>query len=190
MNVQNRTLFAVLERLAVSTWRRTFESPQRIKGWLLKTTLVLSGRLSCEIGISAYLFAKEVIRLYRKSGALHCALYLKQCSSSLQSAYGGVTHKPGLLPVQVSLTRSGYPRLIPAHHRRMIYRRDAKADMLVRLYLSWFSLSKLVRLSKRVSRATFSSIITEIADQAPVLSILGEMKTVFNSLVSIYMPWV
>lgn len=85
-----KSLFDVLERLAVSTWRRTFERPQMIKGWLLKTSLIVSGRLSCEIGVSAYLFAKEVIRLYRKSGALHCSLYLKQCSSSLQSAYGGI----------------------------------------------------------------------------------------------------
>lgn len=84
------------------------------------------------------MFSREVIRLRRKSGALFVALYLKQCASSLQKAYGGTKSPPDLLPFPVSLTRSGYPRIIPRFHRRMIYRRDDKADILVKIYLSFF----------------------------------------------------
>ncbi|QHN82282.1 uncharacterized protein DS421_20g694460 [Arachis hypogaea] len=47
-------------------------------------------------------------------------------------AYGGdeFVHPDNAVPV--SLTRSGYPRIIPSHHRRMILKKDEKADMLVK----------------------------------------------------------
>ena len=62
---------------------------------------------------------------------------------------------PGLLPVPVSLTRSGYPTFIPAYHRLMIYKKDEKADLLVRLYLSFLTLAYVIELSKKVSKSTF-----------------------------------
>ncbi|XLR27556.1 hypothetical protein S83_055456, partial [Arachis hypogaea] len=51
-------------------------------------------------------------------------------ASSLMMAYGGdeFVHPDNAVPV--SLTRSGYPRIIPSHHRRMILKKDEKADML------------------------------------------------------------
>lgn len=183
-------LFDILERLAVSTWRRTFESPQRIKGWLLKAMLVLSGHLTKECAIASFLFAKEVLKIYRRSGGLYCALYLKQCSSSLQAAYGGKKHVPNVHPIFISLTRSGYPTIIPAFHRKMIYRRDDKADFLVRLYLSWFSLSKLVRLCPPVSAETFKSIITPVEDDSKVMRVVNELSDNFKSLIKTYMPWI
>lgn len=70
--------------------------------------------------IAAYLFAKQVIYLGRKSGYLHLALYLKQCNTCLMTAYGGVNRPNGSLSVPVSLTRSGYPKIIPSFHRKMI----------------------------------------------------------------------
>ena len=60
--------------------------------------------------------AKRVIRLNRKSGPLFTALYLKQCAGSLQQAYAGVAQPHGLLPVPVSLTRSGYPTTVSYTH--------------------------------------------------------------------------
>lgn len=66
----------------------------------------------------------------RKSGWLHCALYLKQCASSLQTAYGGAPRPHILLPIPVSLTRSGYPRIIPSLHRRLILKKDDRSDIL------------------------------------------------------------
>ncbi|KAF1856883.1 hypothetical protein Lal_00001785 [Lupinus albus] len=67
-------------------------------------------------------------------GWLFCALYFKQAASSLMMAYGGdeFVHPDNAVPV--SLTRSGYPRIIPSHHRRMILKKDEKADMLVKFY--------------------------------------------------------
>lgn len=187
---QSSKLFDILERLAVSTWRRTFESSQRIKGWLLKATLVLSGHLTKECAIASFLFAKEVLKIYRRSGPLFCALYLKQCSSCLQTAYGGIKHKPFALPIYVSLTRSGYPVIIPSFHRKMILRRDDKGDFLVKLYLSWFSLAKLVRLCAPVSNATFKSIITPVEDDQKVMDVVSELSDRFKSIIDTYMPWI
>jgi hypothetical protein len=99
--------------------------------------------------LAASLFCKEVVRLISKSGLLFTAFYLKQCSSSLQMAYGGVKKPPELLPLPISLTRNAYPRIIPAYHIRIIYRKDDRADLLVKCYLSFFSLSKVIILAKR-----------------------------------------
>ncbi|CAJ2675015.1 unnamed protein product [Trifolium pratense] len=52
-----------------------------------------------------------------------------QAASSLMMAYGGdeFVHPDNAVPVY--LARSGYPRIIPSHHRRMILKKDEKADM-------------------------------------------------------------
>jgi hypothetical protein len=49
----------------------------------------------------------------------------------------------------IFLTRSGYPRAIPAFHRRMIHRKDEKADKLVKFYLSLFSVTGIIPLAKK-----------------------------------------
>jgi hypothetical protein len=104
-----------------------------------KVILIATDGLSKDFSIGAYLFAKNVVRLARGSGLLFTALYLKLCASSLQIAYGGIRTPPGLLPTPVSLTRSGFPRIIPKHHRQQMRRRDERADLLVKVYLSFFS---------------------------------------------------
>lgn len=86
--------------------------------------------------------------------------------------YGGDKYVPSLLPVPVSLTRSGYPRIIPSFHRNMIYKRDEKADLLVQCYLSFFSLSKVVALAPIFRRKTFDSIIRPWDDPDSILSLV------------------
>jgi len=137
--------------------RRLLESHNTINLWVFKLAfllnpliaiikslnkfiLVITDGLAKEHCIAAYLFTKTVLRLVRKSGGLFVALYLKQCASSLQLAYGGDKTPLSLLPVPVSLTRSGYPRIIPRFHRNIIFKRDERADVLVQMYLSFFSL--------------------------------------------------
>lgn len=89
-------------------------------GLFTKSQLVIFDGLTKERCIAAYLFAKQVYRLYRKSGLLFIVLYLKQCNSSLMIAYGGGYQGPDLLSVPVSLTRLGYPRIIPRLNRGII----------------------------------------------------------------------
>lgn len=107
-------------------------------GFLKRILLVAADSLTKESCIAVYLYAKAVKRLYRKSGGLFLALYLKQCASSLPIAYGGDRRPHDRLPVPVSLTRSGFPRIIPFFIRRQMYKKDEKADMLVKIWLSLF----------------------------------------------------
>lgn len=102
-------------------------------------------------------------------------------------AYGGdeFVHPSGAL--QVSLTRSGLPRIIPPHHRAMIRRRDEKSDLLVKWYLSIFSLSKVITLAKKVDKSTFASIVTPVTDMDSVLELVGSIKECFNRR---YVPWI
>lgn len=99
------------------------------------SSLMIYGGVSREHCISIHLFSKKVAVLVKGSGLLYTALSLKQCSSSLQIAYGGDRRSPGQLPTPISLTRSGYPTIIPTFHRQMMYRKDDKADKLVQLSL-------------------------------------------------------
>jgi hypothetical protein len=134
---------------------------------------IVADGLTKELCISAYLVAKRIMVLYRKSGPLFVALYLKQCATSLQRFYGEGGVSPGLLSVPLSLTRTGLPRILPAHHRRAIIKSDSKADMLVKLYLSLFSLSRVILLAKKVSKATFANIV-QPAD--PCMELIGSIK--------------
>ena len=95
------------------------------------------------------------------------ALYLKQCASSLQIAYGGDRRPHDRLPVPVSLTRSGFPRIIQFFIRRQMYKKDDKADMLVKILLSLFNLSKIILLAKRMDFSTFASIVSRSRKGGP-----------------------
>lgn len=90
----------------------------------------------------------------------------------------------------VSLTRSGIPRIIPAYHRHVIRRRDDRADKLVQLYLSWFGLSRLIKLAKPVSKVTFESIVTPLKDVDSLKKMLSLIKEKFRDIHSKYIPWI
>lgn len=86
-----------------------------------KIILIATDGLTKELCIRAYLFSKTKTIVRRKEGFLFTALYLKQCASSPQIAYGGVRPLLRDLSLPISLTRSGFPQIIPPFHRRMIY---------------------------------------------------------------------
>lgn len=119
-------------------------------------------------------FNNAVIKLSKKSGFLFTALYLKQCSTCLMQYYAQHEGEKAQLPVFVSLTRTGLPRIIPPFHRQILRRRDSKADLIVKIYLSWFSLAKLVPLAPKVSKKTFSSMTQECISLDRVLSICSD----------------
>lgn len=146
-------------------------------GPLTKVILIVYDDLTKESSIVSWLYAKRVIKLVRQSGLLFTALYQKPCSSSLQRAYAG-DRPTGCLPVPVTLTRSGYPRIIPSFHRKLMYKKDERADALVRLYLSWFSLSKWIPCAKRKDSSTFKSITCECEDKESVMEVVSDIKTI------------
>ena len=165
-----------------------------LKGTLIKVSLVIFGNYSTEIGLAAVHFARQVRNLAKRSGWLFVALYLKQCSTSLMRYYSWEGDRSKLIrssaSVSVSLTRSGLPRIIPPYHRKIITRRDHRADRIVRVYLSFFSLSKVIKLAKPISRSTFDSIIKPQGDIDRVKMVLQEVKESFPRLQRLYLPWV
>nr|QVU28731.1 RNA-dependent RNA polymerase [Paris mitovirus 1] len=184
-------LFKIFEKRGVPSWRKTFERFRTIQYWLLMAGLVVAAKWTKEMAILALCVARKMWAIGKKSGLLHLAHYLKQCSSSLQMAYGkGEKVKPSLLPVSISLSRSGYPTIIPAYHRKVMAEHSSRSDMLVRLYLSWFSMFKLIALAKPVSTKTFESIVKEPSDNGRILSICGELKTTFTRICGMYVPWI
>lgn len=116
---------------------------------LRRKTLVTADGLTKEMRVSVYLYAKEVKRLYKASGALFLALYLKQ---ALFCLWRWSRRPHDRLPVPVSLTRSGFPRIIPSFIRRQKYKKDDKADMLVKIWLSLFHFSKIIKFAKWISQ--------------------------------------
>lgn len=86
-----------------------------------------------------------------------------------------------------SLTRRGIPRIIPSFHRKRIAARD---PTYIQMYMSLFSVSKLIPLAPRVSKKTFESITTPVADIDSVISLVSDIKGVINLLIRRYMPWI
>ena len=181
-------LFDIMLRMSPVKWQKVLEDFRLIKYILKRVTLLVSDGLTKEKCIAVHLFAKQVFRLKKKSGLLFCALYLKQCTSSLMIAYGCSHKSPDLLPVPVSLTRKGYPRIIPRHHRYLIYKQDDRADEMVQFYLSLFSIYRIIELGKRISRSTFSSITDPIKDIDAVYGFVTEVKASFKTLLKRYVP--
>lgn len=62
--------------------------------------------------------------------------------------------------------------------------------MLVQIYLSFGTLAKVVCLAKKVSKDTFSSIITPVLDLDSVLSLMSDIRVVLPDISQRYMPWV
>ena len=89
----------------------------------------------------------------------------------------------------VSLTRSGIPRIIPTFHRRIIRVRDERADRVVQLYLSWFSLGSRIRLSKKQTfPERFKSMLKFPTQLQTLPVILNELDVKLRDLLERYMP--
>lgn len=69
------------------------------------------------------------------------------------------------MSVSVYLSGSGYPRIIPKHHRLLLLRRDARAgrySILLNLYLCFFSFSTRICRPKKLTKARISDPVKDI----------------------------
>lgn len=178
----------ILERSPIVIWRSVFENTRRMKGMLLRALHVVSDGLTSEYCIAAYLFSQKVCHLKRKSGLLFVALYLKTCAVSLQKFYGESTYSHGLLSPKVSLTRCGLPTIIPSFHRKVIRRRDSRADICVKVYLSWFTLARIVLLAPKVSKETFKSLNDSSPDIEKAVDFIHGLHHKIRAVISRYIP--
>ena len=102
------------------------------RSYLNRMILITHDSLTKEACIGAYLFSKQVVRLVRKSVFWFTSLYLKQCSSSRLRRYSEATRIVACTSLPQSIRVSSYH----PSHRRMMMRKDDRADVLVKLYLS------------------------------------------------------
>lgn len=166
---------------AIVSWRRVLEDSRVIKSAFNKLILSLRDGLTKECCIATHLFWKTSWRLGKRSGWLFLALYLKQCRVILQRYVAGDKPPTSLAPA-VSLTRSGLPRIIPSFHRKKIREGD---HSIVQLYLTLFSTSKIIELSKRVSKETLASV-TDPSD--PPVEFVGTIRRKMRVILHRYIP--
>lgn len=190
-DMKYQTLFKQsLSSRHILSWQRVLEHPRLAKSLFKKAILLVLDRITKELCISLHLFLVSVYRIGKISGWLYCALYLKQCMSSLKVAYGGGFDKSHPLPVRISLTRRGYPRLIPHHARKVMYRHDERADKLVQVYLTFFSFYTIILIGKKLTKSLFSSIREPIKDIDQVSMWLSLLKMKLPELIDRYIPGV
>lgn len=180
----------LLESIKTYSWRGVFERVRPLNSFLLRLSLAASDHITRENAIICLIFSRCVWALVRHSGLLFTSLYLKQCSTSLMRYYSGISKSElnQMSGPSVSLSRSGIPRLIPAHLRHVLAQRDDRADRLCRLYLTLFSVSRIIKLAKPISMASFKTMETPIEDIGSVKEILGMVKELFPTLQKLYLP--
>ncbi|DAB41745.1 RNA-dependent RNA polymerase [Oxybasis rubra mitovirus 1] len=181
----------LLDSFTPVPWRSIFEYTKSLKRFLTRIALVATGSINKESAVVCLVIAKRVLRMYRQSGPLSTSLYLKQCSVSLMRYYAGSSKdvRNKMAGASVSLSRAGIPTIIPVHHRQIISARGERGDYLVHLYLSLFSLCRIIKLAKPVGKSTFSSITTPVEDMDMVREVMGEVKSSAKKLLSLYLPW-
>lgn len=173
-------------RVPLYSWRGVFEHTKRLNGFLIRISLVVAGRPSVETGLASVSLAKSIMKLARKSGLLYTALYLKQCGVALQRYYGGNPIINESVPLSVSLNRAGLPRIIPPYLRRVISKRDERSDRLVRLFLSWFTVCRIIELAKKIFRDTFDSITQPTSSEQ--LEYIHELIKENRKIFRMYVP--
>lgn len=173
---------------SVVRWWRVLEHPRLARSLVKRVILLIQGRFSKELCVSSYLFLRSVYLIGRKSGWHYCALYLKQCGVSLKLAYGGHFKPSFKQSVPVSLNGSGYPRIIPRHHRTLIMKGDERADGLVQFYLSLFSFYTIVEKPKRLSKKVFRSIVDPVENMSSVQAWCSELRSSLRVLMLRYIP--
>ncbi|KMZ61076.1 hypothetical protein ZOSMA_54G00050 [Zostera marina] len=167
-------------------WHRVLKDSGVLRGLLNKIILSTCSQLSTETCIAASLVCKSILALASRGGMLTTAVYLKHCRVALQMSYGADIFTP--LPFPISLTRTGYPRIIPSFHRHLIRRRDSRSDVLVRLYMSVFSIGRIVKLAKVVSKSTYQSIVTPPDDMDRIRKTISSIKDKFKEIFPRYLP--
>lgn len=185
-----KNLFHIILRITALSWRRALESPRSIKGYLAKVNLILFFSLTKERCLCAHWFARKIRKMAKRSGWLFVSLYCKHAAAALQTSYAGKFRI--YQPFPISLTRSGLPTIIPLYHRKVIRKGDQRADDIVQMYLSFFSLTKVIPLAKRVDSSTLASIETPLSEEQEerVASMANTVKSLLPILINRYIPWV
>lgn len=115
---------------------------------LIKIKLITGGSLSLSFIKKLNLLIQKVKGIRETQGVKGLILHLKASSVALQQAASGHCHKDVIdLGSRISRTKSGLPRLIPAQHRIFIKNRNMGYTVLIRFYLTVFSIYRVVPMA-------------------------------------------
>lgn len=175
--MKHPNIFDMQECFKCPSWRRLFEQPKQLQGWIYFHLCAVVGSRSKELALFAHYYSHHFSILVKNNGPLWTARYMKVCKLSMYKALGGRdstntslrfpnSYKPSAKMVPVSLSRSGLPRMILKRHRSMLlYGRDS--GKWVRIYATLFDLYKLILIPvvadvQSILEPTKSKLVTSI----------------------------
>jgi hypothetical protein len=167
-----------LSSLQHSKMARTFNDSFRVKAgrgfvnWLKMSIYIIRGSISASVARSSVVYLRYLHRLYKSGGVKFVVIYTKACHILLLQSMGGMKVAPQHLGVAVSRNRHGIPRIIPRLHRQALKQGDTK---LLRIWLSWFSIYRVLEFKPKLSFSTITDqglasapqFITEVSEQIP-----------------------
>lgn len=121
--------------------------------WLLKVSYSLRGGMTSGVARSAVGYMSYLQRVYRCQGSVGVVILTKSLYVLTMQAMAGRQACPQDLGPGVARARSGLPRIIPRQHRSRIINGDR---FLLRLWLSWFSIYRILEIPGRLKLETIT----------------------------------
>jgi hypothetical protein len=121
--------------------------------WLLKVSYSLRGGMTSGVARSAVVCMATFQRVYRHQGLRGLVILTKSLYVLTMQAMAGRQAAPQALGPGVARSRSGLPRIIPRQHRARIRNGDR---FLLRLWLSWFSIYRILEIPGKLKLETIT----------------------------------
>lgn len=130
--------------------------------WFLKISLSLRGGLTSSVCRSAVVCVRMFYKWYASEGVKGLVLRTKSLYVLLMQAHAGhrIQNTRSLGP-GISRTNAGYPRVIPSDIRRRIKHGDT---FLLRLWLSWFSIYRVLEFPSTLKLGTITEPGVHLSD--------------------------
>jgi len=149
--------FSILaKRLGVSAnWHRVFMTRSSAVGYLNRIPIVLLGKSGRTWVLAVVSFVKFIVHMRKHRGFKGLALYLKVSHTVFIKAVAGTPIKGvfSSLGTCVSVTRSGYPKIIPSAHRKALMKGDMR---VVRFWSTLFSLYRVLAFRGALNLGTIT----------------------------------
>jgi len=129
LNAFSKYFSILAKRLGVvANWHRVFTTRSSAIGYLNRVPIVLLGKSGRTWVLAVISFVKFIVHMRKHRGLKGLALYLKVSHTVFIKAVAGTPIKGvfSALGTCVSVTNSGYPRVIPSAHRIALARGDMR----------------------------------------------------------------
>jgi len=133
---------------SVKAWQSGLKSRSWLLGRLNRLVFLVVGKTTASYAGGVYVFVCFCGKVTKSQGLRGLQLYLKACSALFQNAVAGRKLHGRDFGVAVSVTRTGFPRVIPLEHRRYI-RQGRKT--YARLWMTFFGLYRVIEIKAKVN---------------------------------------